>query len=311
MSMKTSWPDPPPLFAVEDLDHPGEKDSWVPRRPRQQAAARRRSSAEPHEALIDVDGRLMMDSPEELRMAFDDITARFPDEGSGALFTRVGVFDLETTGIDVANDRIVTAFVGVLDASGEVIESHSWLADPGIEIPAAAAAVHGVSTETARAEGRPAAEVVGEIIDALRTLFDAGIPVVAYNAPFDLSVLRHEATRHGFAPIANPSPVVDPLVVDKQHDRYRRGKRTLDIVAAHYGVTLEDAHDASADAIAAGRVALAQAERFATDLPTTLAELHAAQAGWAAEQAASLGEYFVRIGRIAPGETIDGSWPIR
>ncbi|WP_229731201.1 exonuclease domain-containing protein [Microbacterium faecale] len=244
-------------------------------------------------------------------MAFDDITARFPDEAGGVLFTRVGVFDLETTGIDVANDRIVTAFVGVLDASGEVIESHSWLADPGIEIPAAAAAVHGVSTETARAEGRAAAEVVGEIIGALRTLFDTGIPVVAYNAPFDLSVLRHEAARHGLAPIANPSPVVDPLVVDKQHDRYRRGKRTLDIVAAHYGVTLEDAHDASADAIAAGRVALAQAERFGSDLPTTLAELHAAQVGWAAAQAASLGEYFVRIGRIAPGETIDGSWPIR
>nr|WP_156759790.1 exonuclease domain-containing protein [Microbacterium karelineae] len=243
-------------------------------------------------------------------MAFDDITAGFAPV-SGRLFTRVAVFDLETTGVDVANDRIVTACVGVLDETGEVIESHDWLADPGIEIPAAAAAVHGITTERARAEGRAARQVVGEIVEALGALFAAGIPVVAYNAPFDLSMLKNEAIRHGISPIADPSPIVDPLVVDKRHDRYRRGKRTLDIVAAHYGVPLDDAHEASADAIAAGRVAIAQARRYAAELPGSVAELHEAQVAWAAEQAESLSQYFVKIGKIAPGETIDGSWPIR
>lgn len=47
---------------------------------------------------------------------------------------RLGVFDLETTGLDVTQSRIVTAFVGVLDSSGELIESRAWIADPGIEI---------------------------------------------------------------------------------------------------------------------------------------------------------------------------------
>ena len=223
----------------------------------------------------------------------------------------IGVFDLETTGVDVAQDRIVTAHVGLLDGSGGVRRSRGWLADPGVDIPEGAAAIHGVTTARARAEGRPAHEVVAEVVAALRSIFEAGIPVVAYNAPFDFSLLKHEAIRHGVAPILEPAPVIDPLVMDKAYDRYRPGKRTLAVVAAHYAVPLDGAHDASADAIAAGRVAQALAERFATRLPPTATELHTRQIAWARAQAASLTDYFVQIGRLDPGDRLDGGWPIR
>ena len=169
--------------------------------------------------------------------------------------------------------------------------------------------MHGITTAHARREGRPAAEVVAEIVAELRALFDAGIPVVAYNAPYDFSLLKNEAVRHGIPPIADPSPVIDPLVLDKAFDRYRKGKRTLDVVAAHYAVTLEDAHDASADAVAAGRVAQALAGRYA--LGASVAELHTQQIGWARAQAESLTEYFIRIGRLDADDALDGSWPIR
>ncbi|GAA3769760.1 3'-5' exonuclease [Microbacterium kribbense] len=224
---------------------------------------------------------------------------------------RIGVFDLETTGVDVAWDRIVTAHVGVLDATGAVLRADSWLADPDVPIPDAATAVHGVTTAFARAHGRPAAEVIGEVVAALRALLDAGIPVVAYNASYDFSLLGNEARRHGIAPIARPTPVIDPLVVDKAMDRYRRGKRTLTAVAEHYAVPLTDAHEAAADAVAAGRVALALAERFAARLPASAAALHTQQIGWARDQAESLTAYFVKIGRIDPAQQLDGSWPIR
>ena len=222
---------------------------------------------------------------------------------------RVGVFDLETTGVDVAADRIVTAHVGLLGPDGTVLRSQGWLADPGIDIPEGATAVHGITTEHARAHGQAAARVVGEIVDALTQLFDAGIPVVAYNAPYDFSLLFHEALRHGIRPIDAPAPVIDPLVLDKAHDRYRKGKRTLEVVAAHYAVHLDGAHDAAADAIAAGRVAQALARRF--DLDGPLEDLHTQQIGWARAQAESLTEYFVRIGRIDAADPVDGSWPIR
>nr|WP_256335871.1 3'-5' exonuclease [Microbacterium sp. cf332] len=221
----------------------------------------------------------------------------------------VGVFDLETTGVDVTSDRIVTAHVGVLDADGAPARAESWLADPGIAIPEGAAAIHGITTDQARRDGRPAPEVVAEVIAALRGLFDAGIPVVAYNAPFDFSMLKYEALRHGIEPILAPAPVIDPLVLDKRYDRYRRGKRTLSVVAQHYEVVLTGAHEASADAVAAGRVAQMLAERFADGLPATAVELHARQIGWARAQAESLSEYFVSIGRL--DAEVDGAWPIR
>ncbi len=123
--------------------------------------------------------------------------------------------------------------------------------------------------------------------------------------------LHHEALRHGVAPLESPAPVIDPLVMDKRVDRWRRGKRTLEVVAAHYDVRLEDAHEASADAVAAGRVAQALAERYAAWLPESAHELHTRQIGWARAQAESLTEYFVRIGRIEPDERLDGTWPVR
>lgn len=288
--MSDRWPDPPPLFDLDDLD-PEPSASAAP-------AGAPAPAVAPASAPV-ADSLPAAESP----MALAERRSR--------LIERVAVFDLETTGVDVTEDRIVTAYVGLLDASGEVIHSESWLADPGVEIPEAASAIHGITTAQARAKGRPAAEVVAEIVHALRTVLAGGIPVVAYNAAFDLSMLKNEAQRHGVEPIVDPHPVIDPLVIDKTVDRYRKGKRTLDLVAAHYAVALESAHEASADAIAAGRVALAIAERYAETLPPTLEELHTQQISWARAQAESLTEYFIRIGRLEPTEALDGSWPIR
>lgn len=226
-----------------------------------------------------------------------------------AWLTRVGVFDLETTGVDVGSDRIVTAHVGVLDARGEEIAARDWLADPGIPIPDEAAAIHGISTDRARREGRRSREVVAEITASLRALLARGVPIVAYNASFDFSLLSNECVRHGILPLVDPSPIIDPLVLDKAFDRYRRGKRTLEVVAAHYAVPLDAAHEASADAVAAGRLALALARRF--ELPESPHELHTRQIGWARSQAESLTEYFITIGRIDPDDALDGTWPVR
>ena len=55
-------------------------------------------------------------------------------------------FDLETTSTDPFEARIVTACV-----APEKGAAQRWLVDPGIEIPPGAAAIHGISTATARA----------------------------------------------------------------------------------------------------------------------------------------------------------------
>jgi DNA polymerase-3 subunit epsilon len=221
----------------------------------------------------------------------------------------LGVFDLETTGIDVETSRIVSAHVGVIDATGASIELTEWLADPGIEIPEQASAVHGITTERARSQGRPAAEVVGEIVAALRALLERGIPVTIYNAPYDLTLLNREAVRYGVAPLIGPAPIIDPLVIDKAVDRYRKGKRTLEAAALNYGVDLTDAHDAGADAVAAGRVAQAIARKFATELGDGLSALHEQQVSWCDDQAASFEDYMRRT--RDPAFTAARGWPER
>ena len=221
----------------------------------------------------------------------------------------LAVFDLETTGIDVTTSRIVSANISVLGPDGAVLERQDWLANPGIDIPEQASAVHGITTERAVAEGRPAAEVVAEIVSAIRAVFDRGLSLTVYNAPYDLTLLRYESERHGIAELLNPRPVIDPLVIDRAVDRYRKGKRTLEAAAVVYGVDLSDAHDAGADAIAAGRVAQAMAHRYGAQVGISAALLHEKQVQWSNEQSASFAEYMRRTHNPSFVET--PGWPER
>jgi DNA polymerase-3 subunit epsilon len=221
----------------------------------------------------------------------------------------LGVFDLETTGINVETARIVTAHVGVIGADGIVSSRRDWIVDPGVEIPPQATAVHGVTNERARLEGLPAAIAVAEIVAELRGILQRGVPVVAYNAPYDFSLLEREAIRHGVTPLASPAPIVDPLIIDKAVDKYRKGKRTLELTAAVYGVSLTDAHDAGADAIAAGRVAQAIAKTYAEELSIDASELHKRQVVWSKEQAEDFQAYMRRV--KDPQFVSTGLWPVR
>ncbi|CAG7603131.1 3'-5' exonuclease [Leucobacter soli] len=223
--------------------------------------------------------------------------------------SQLAVFDTETTGVDPAQARIVSASIALLGEGGAVGERYDWLIDPGVEIPEAAARVHGITTEVARASGVDAGVGVAQIIEQLFAMIERGYPVVVYNAPYDLTLLRAEAVRHGIAWPGLPSPVIDPLVIDKQVDRFRKGKRTLDVVTQHYGVALDTAHDAGEDAIAAGRVAQAIARRYASVLPGDVQQLHDEQVSWAAAQAANFQEYMRRV--RDPQFVAEGAWPLR
>ncbi|MGW1926417.1 exonuclease domain-containing protein [Streptomyces massasporeus] len=149
--------------------------------------------------------------------------------------TLVG-FDLETTGTEPLEARIVTASIIEVDGGGHVTRRRDWLADPGILIPEQASAIHGISTERAAAEGRPVREVADEIAQALAEYWEDGVPVVAYNASFDLTLLSAELRRHGLPSLSERlggvpiGPVVDPYTIDRAVDRYRRGKRNLEAV---------------------------------------------------------------------------------
>jgi DNA polymerase-3 subunit epsilon len=231
------------------------------------------------------------------------------DSGLPDWATQIAVFDLETTGLDLTDARIVTACAVELNAAGEIVGTNSeWLANPGIEIPTQASDVHGVTTEIAVRDGRPADLVVGELLETLRSFFARGLPVVAYNAPYDFTILHYEALRHGLEPLKLGS-VIDPLVIDKFKDKYRKGKRRLENAAEFYKVALDDAHNATADAVAAGRIAQAIARRWADELPASAQELHDAQVGWSETLDADFEAYMRKS--VNPDFTATRGWPLK
>ncbi|GAA2092895.1 3'-5' exonuclease [Kitasatospora saccharophila] len=223
-------------------------------------------------------------------------------------------FDTETTGVDVERDRIVSAALVVQSAPGGAAAVRTWLADPGVPIPEPARAVHGITDEQVRAHGRPPRAVAAEVARALAEQARAGVPLVVMNAPYDLTLLDRELRRHGAGSLAEALEgaellVLDPRVLDKQFDRYRKGRRTLTDLCAHYGVELVGAHDAAADALAAMELVRAVASRHGARLGgLSPAELHLRQAVWHAAQARGLERWFERSG--AP-EQVDTAWPVR
>ncbi|WP_288813635.1 3'-5' exonuclease [uncultured Corynebacterium sp.] len=209
-------------------------------------------------------------------------------------------FDLETTGVDPRTAKIVTS--AAVTIKGKDRDDVELLADPGIEIPEAASKVHGITTEYAREHGRPHDEVLAETIERIRKGWEEGATLIVYNAPYDLSVLR--ALEPSFTV---DGPVFDPLVVDKEKRKFQKGKRTLEVVAAHYKVPLDNAHEATADAVAAARIAWKLTREYPELLEMTSDELMLAQSTWYYEAQVSLQAYFEKQGKST---SVNSSWPI-
>ena len=210
-------------------------------------------------------------------------------------------FDLETTGLNPFEDRIVQAAVVLISTDGTVSdESWDGIVDPGVQIPPAASNIHGITTERARLEGVPPVDALRRIARLIAAAAEAGIPMVIYNAPFDWPFVLAESQRHGVT-LRRPA-IIDPLVIDRAMDRYRRGSRKLEAVAAHYGCGLVQAHDARADAIAAAAILRAQGARYADIGAVAPDALQPLQAKWHAEHAESLSQHL--------GKPIDPGWPL-
>lgn len=225
---------------------------------------------------------------------------------------RLAAFDIETTGTEIESDRIVTAAVSLV-GGGEESVGRSWLVNPGVPIPPEATAVHKITDEMARSEGLPADQAIEEITALLADALSREIPVVAFNGRFDLTILDREARRHGVEPLVDRVGgsdgllVIDPYVLDKQVNRFRKGRRNLSLLCQAYNVPLTDAHAADADALAAARLAWRMGTNYPELGQMDLFELHEHQIAWAGEQAASLARYFAEQGRP---EHIEPAWPV-
>ncbi len=195
------------------------------------------------------------------------------------------VIDTETTGLDVANVRIVEIGAVRLETCAPASQPpvFSGLIDPGIPIPEAATGIHGLG-DADIAGAPPFPERVAEFAQ-----WAGAAVVIGYSVGFDLAVLKAEHERHGL-------PWQAPRALDVRHlvelVAPQLPAQSLEIAADWLGVALADRHRALGDArIAAdvyraivpklrekGIVTLAQAERAVRSLSARMTE--EAQAGW-------------------------------
>lgn len=219
---------------------------------------------------------------------------------------RVLVLDTETTGIDVFNDRIVQLFIGIADGNGDLIEQYEWLIDPGIEVPEEASNVHGFTTEFLRENGHNPLFAFDQAGDVFTKY--AGIPWVAFNLNYDLSILDAEFFRNGISndfgqAVRDRVQLIDGLVIDRAKDKWRKGKRKLANMAEAYGIDFdpEALHNAAADVELTAKVTRAIVNKHGM---MTNAEQADAYRTWAVDF-----EKYLR--RNDPEAVVDHHWPLR
>lgn len=225
---------------------------------------------------------------------------------------RLLAVDTETTG-PLPSEALICSFALVEFDHGQVTRSRHGLCNPGVPIPPEATAVHGITDADVEARGGTLEATVKGIKQTLDAAVAARAPIVIYNAAYDLQVLSEAHRRLNGAPMFTEDwagCVIDPLVIDRHVERFRKGSRKLTAVAEHYGVKLSEAHTASADAVAAAEVAFAisriypEVEKADPELLTHLQEK------WHQDWFDQFSDYLRKQGKDPLPET-ERAWPVR
>jgi len=161
-------------------------------------------------------------------------------------------FDLETTGINIASDRIVEISYLKVDLNGnETIKT--LRVNPEMPIPPKATSIHGISDEDVKNE-----PTFNEIAKSLARDFE-GCDLGGYNSVrFDIPLLAEEFLRSGVDIDLKRRKFVDVQVIFMKME-----PRTLGAAYKYFvGKELKDAHSAEADTLATYEVLQAQLDRY-------------------------------------------------
>ncbi len=161
-------------------------------------------------------------------------------------------FDLETTGINIATDRIVEIAILKVFPNGNK-ESHTWRVNPEMKIPAVVTAIHGISDEMVANE--PTFKELAQKVYALIKDSDLG----GFNSNrFDIPLLAEEMLRAEI-----DFDMKKAMSVDVQTIFHKKEKRTLEAAYKFYcDEDLIDAHSAAADTNATFEVLKAQLDKY-------------------------------------------------
>lgn len=171
-------------------------------------------------------------------------------------------FDLETTGVDVANDRIVEISLHKVMPDGKE-ETKTMRINPEMPIPPQSTEIHGISDKDVKDE--PTFNIVAKDV----AKFIEGCDLAGYNSnKFDVPLLAEEFLRVGFDVDLKKHRLIDVQVIF-----HKMEQRTLSAAYKFYcEKNLDNAHSAEADTIATYEILKAQIDRY-TELNNDVEEL--------------------------------------
>ncbi len=161
-------------------------------------------------------------------------------------------FDLETTGVNIAKDRIVEISILKIYPNGNK-ESKTWLVNPEMEIPKEVVAIHGITNEKVVTE-----PTFNELAKEVSQLIE-GCDLAGFNSNrFDIPLLAEEMLRAEI-----DFDMKNRVAVDVQVIFHKKEQRTLSAAYKFYcDEILEDAHSAEADTNATYEILKAQLDRY-------------------------------------------------
>lgn len=161
-------------------------------------------------------------------------------------------FDLETTGVKVAEDRIVEIAILKVFPNGNK-ESKTWIVNPTIPIPEATTAIHGISDEKVANE-----PTFKELANEISTLIH-NCDLAGFNSnKFDIPLLAEEFLRVGI-----DFDMTNRKAVDIQNIFHKMEQRTLVAAYKFYcDKDLTNAHSAETDTTATYEVLLSQLDKY-------------------------------------------------
>jgi len=164
----------------------------------------------------------------------------------------IAFFDLETTGINIAIDRIVEISILKVMPNGKE-EKYTQRINPVIEIPKEVSTIHGITNEDVLNE--PKFKDIAKVVND----FIAGCDLAGFNSNrFDIPLLAEEMLRADM-----DFSMKNRLAVDVQTIFHKMEQRTLSAGYKFYcDKDLENAHSAEADTIATYEILKAQLDRY-------------------------------------------------
>ena len=165
-------------------------------------------------------------------------------------------FDLETTGLDIAKDRIVELCYIRVEPNGNE-EARSMRINPEMHIPEVASSVHGITDDDVKD-----CPTFADVAPQLAATFE-GCDLAGFNSNrFDLPLLAEEFMKAGVN-----IDLSHVQAIDVQNIYHKLEKRTLAAAYKFYcGRDLENAHIALADTQATYEVLQAQLDHYPNDL---------------------------------------------